>query len=88
MNTDEIIEVADRDQLVRKLTAWHRSQVAVLEHMLIIPVGTEMTIGKNTFLFEGLFLDGFKAGIEAALIELGELPFIDATEKPNAVTRH
>jgi len=56
--------------------------------MLTIPVGTEMTIGKNTFLFEGLFLDGFKAGIEAALIELGALPFINTTEKPNTVTKH
>lgn len=74
----ETVEIADLDQFVRVLVGWHSQKTAVLKHMLDIPMGSEMTFGETVTptIMAGDFLDGFKAGIDLALIELGVLPFV------------
>jgi hypothetical protein len=74
----ETIEIADLDQFVRVLVGWHSQKTAVLKHIIDIPVGSEMTFNDTgpPVIMAGDFLDGFKAGIDLALIELGVLPFV------------
>lgn len=82
MNTQatlaETIEIADLDQFVRALVSWHSQKTAILKYMLSIPVGSEMTFNDTgtPTIMAGEFLEGFKAGLDVALIELGVLPFV------------
>lgn len=79
----EILPITDLDQFAGLLTNWHASKVAVLEHMLSIPEGTEMSIdGGDSVPLTGDLLAGLKVGINLCLMELGNLPFI--TESANA----
>lgn len=71
----ETIEVDDLDGFVKLLTKWHANKIAVLNHMLLIPEGSDMTSGDQTIKLEGDLMAGFKAGLEVALMELGTLPF-------------
>lgn len=71
--------VEDVDQFAILVSDWHAKKVAVLEHMLTVPPGTEMEItsegAPTTVTLAADILDGFKAGVGLALIELGSLPF-------------
>lgn len=79
--TPDIIEITDVNQFVGILAAWHSKKVAVLEHMLQVPEGTEMSVdGQDPLILTGDMLAGVKAGISIALMELGSLPFIAETE--------
>lgn len=72
------VEVENVNQFVDILSAWHANRVAVLEHMLSIPTGTEMELSDGTKkILEGDFLDGFRAGIGLSLMQLGTLPFAE-----------
>lgn len=86
----ETIEIPDLDQFVTVLAGWHEGKVKVLEHMLQLPEGTEMTVGDDatsTLVLQGDALAGFKAGIEISLMELGILPFVYEREpEPAPVT--
>lgn len=74
--TEEVVQITDLDSFVRALVHWHTNKVAMLKHLAEIPEGTEMVVGDDTpIVLEGDILAGFKAGLETALIELGELPF-------------
>jgi hypothetical protein len=80
-NKPDTLEVQDLDQFVALLTGWHSSKVQILQHMADIPVGSEMvTEAGTTTVMDGLFLDGFKAGIGLALMEMGNLPFAAEAE--------
>lgn len=75
----ETIEIDSLDQFVKILTAWHSQKVAVLEHMLTIPEGSEMVVEgepASPVVMTGDILAGFKAGLGLALMELGTLPFL------------
>lgn len=79
------IEIDDLEQFVRILAAWHEQKVKTLKHMLEMPEGVEMVVsGETPVVLTGDLLAGLKAGIEVALMELGELPFLYETE-PDAV---
>lgn len=82
------IEIQDLNQFVQMLTAWHSKKVKVLEHMLQIPEGIEMVVdGKEPVILQGEMLAGFKAGLNLALMELGNLPFVcESEEAPAAET--
>jgi hypothetical protein len=86
----ETIEIPDLDQFVTVLVGWHEQKVKMLEHMLQLPTGTEMTVGDDaatTLVLQGEALAGFKAGVEISLMELGILPFVYEREpEPVAVT--
>lgn len=82
------VEMKDLDQFVKVLTAWHSKKVKVLEHMLGLPDGTEMVVDGDEakpIVMTGDILVGFKAGLDLALMELGNLPFLYETE-PEAAT--
>jgi len=88
---NEIVQIDDIHQMVVILTKWHEKKVATLEHMREIPEGTVMVVDDDTKItMKGKFLDGFKAGIQLSLIELGTLPFAvenSATEATDAPTK-
>lgn len=73
---DSNLEVTSLDTFVALLSNWHQSKVAGLEHMLQVPAGVEMQVDDGPpVILSGERLDGFKAGISLALMELGILPF-------------
>lgn len=75
-----LVPVEDVNHFVRLVTLWHGKKVQVLEHMLSVPAGTTIQSGEGTEIaMEGEFLDGFKAGLALALMELGQLPFVAET---------
>lgn len=77
------IVVEDINQFVKLLSAWHSSKVDVLNHMMEIPSGTEVTFNSDEpVVLEGDVLRGFVMGINLSLMELGELPFAVEMEEP------
>ena len=76
----ELIPIENIDHFTHLISQWHAHRVKVLEHMLSLPEGTEMQAGEGqSVVMEGDRLDGFKAGLGLALMELGELPFVVQT---------
>lgn len=74
---DEIVPVEDLHKFVDLLVSWHLRRVAICHHFKDIPVGSEIQIeDEEVIVMEGPFLDGFKLGIDMALNQLGELPFV------------
>lgn len=74
--TSDRIQVDDLDTFVRCLVDWHSNQVKTLEHFLNIPPGTEMEVDNDVKLvLRDHVLDGYRAGIQLALVKLGKLPF-------------
>ena len=74
--TAETVVVADIDQFIQLLFGWHDGKVKVLEHMLSIPEGTEITFNnEGTKILAGDLHKGFIIGLSLALMELGTLPF-------------
>ena len=84
-NHPDLLFIDNIQTLVAALMAWHDHKVQILEHMMVIPSGTEMVINDNeTIVLDGDVLKGFCAGITVALSEMGTLPFevtVD-TEEP------
>lgn len=79
------IEIQDLNQFVQVLAGWHEKKVKTLQHMLEMPEGVEMVVsGETPVVLAGDLLKGLKAGIEVALMELGELPFLYETESEAA----
>lgn len=73
---EEIVEIDSIDEFYAAITKWHTHKVGILQHILTVPEGTKMAIGGGPeLLLTGDILDGVKAGIALALLELGELPF-------------
>lgn len=73
------IEVEDLHTFVALLTQWHEDKVALLEHMLDVPEGTEMEHDGASLTLSGENLIAFKAGVSLTLSELGILPFATET---------
>lgn len=79
----EAHSVSDLDTFFQLLASWHQSKVAILNHMLTVPEGTQATLdGEDapTITLTGEVLAAYKLGIELSLIELGTLPFYPETE--------
>lgn len=73
----DTLEVTDLDTCIRLLTHWHSEKIAMLEHLMEIPPGTEVECnGLGTRTLSGETHDGFLIGLSVALIELGNLPFV------------
>lgn len=77
---DDTVPIEDLDTFVRHLTAWHEVKVKALNHLLQIPEGTIFTIGdeddEEELLLEGSAHAGFLFGIELALMQVKDLPFV------------
>lgn len=85
------IPVDNVDDFARHVATWHQNKVSQLKHLLEIPEGTAFTIGDGTeeteLVLEGPALAGFKFGIEMALMQFGELPFvIELEDAPTSTT--
>lgn len=83
-NQEELQTINDIDQFAFAVAAWHQQQVDTLQHMINIPEGSSMkmtskddqgNVTEKDVILEGDLLTGFKAGLETALMLLGELPF-------------
>lgn len=73
---DPSVAITDLDTFIQLLTAWHAKQVATVQHIYEVPVGTEAVIeGEEPFKMEGDILKGFRLGIDMAMQYLGTLPF-------------
>lgn len=79
---EEIINVEDLDTFVHLLTEWHAGKVAVLEHMKLIPSGSEVTLNDGPpITMTDEYREGFIMGLTVGLMELGTLPF-GSSEEP------
>ena len=82
----ELIPIQNIDHFIHLIVGWHNNRVALLKHMMALPAGTEMQVDENkTVVMDGERLEGFKAGLGLALMELGDLPFVVETEEPTTV---
>lgn len=81
----DTIPVESLDQFVMILTAWHSEKCQVVQHLLTIPEGSEFEVGndgeeKTTIILTGDSMAAFKLGIEMAMMQMGELPFVAEME--------
>ena len=80
------VPVEDLDQFVRILTAWHMEKCALVQHLLEVPEGSTFEVGDDKeIVMTGAALDGFKLGIEMAMMQLGTLPFEAEMEEAEPV---
>ena len=78
--TPDVIEVADLDTFVAYMAAWHSERCALVQHFLGIPEDTVFEIGDKKLTLIGPALEGFRLGIEIAMMQLGTLPFAAEVE--------
>lgn len=72
----EVIMIDTLDGFVKALHHWHHNKVQVIKHLQSLPEGTEVSEeGEEPFVLTGDALKGFVMGLQAALEEIGELPF-------------
>ncbi len=75
----DTVVVEDLDQFVQIIAHWHEQKCVAVQHLLQVPEGTEFQVGDGaeatTVTLSGDMLDGFKFGIEMAMMQLGTLPF-------------
>jgi hypothetical protein len=78
----DLVQIPDLDTFTTLLSNWHKTKVAMLEHMLNLPDGSEMVVNGDDeapVVMTGDMLAGYKYGIQLSLMELGTLPFIIET---------
>lgn len=80
----ETVAIENLDQFVKILVAWHASKIKTIKHLLEIPEGSAFEVGEDTLVLTSDVLAGFKFGLEMALMQLGELPFVAETESAPA----
>ena len=81
----ELIPIQNIDHFIHLIVGWHNNRVALLKHMMALPAGTEMQVNETeSVVMDGERLEGFKAGLGLALMELGALPFVVETVEPTA----
>jgi hypothetical protein len=71
----EIIQIDDIDTFAKFVGAWHATQVETLRHFLQVPPGSSFQVGEKTVVMDPATLEGFKLGLEIALMHVGNLPF-------------
>ncbi len=85
----EMVTFESIDLFAAHLVAWHRRQIAKLNHMLSIPSGVEFQVKigdeeERTMILEGDVLQAFRGGVATALTELDKLPFAVLPVEPAA----
>lgn len=77
-----MIEVTSLDDFIPVLVNWHNLRVARLKHLLDTPEGVSVTMDNAEELeLTGDTLKGFTLGVQIALHQLGQLPFVFETEE-------
>ena len=83
----DLIPIQNIDHFIHLIVGWHNNRVALLKHMMALPAGTEMQVNETeSVVMDGERLEGFKAGLGLALMELGDLPFV--VENVESATAH
>ncbi len=55
---------------------WHEAQTGKIRHLLTVPDGTTFEIDSKELVLTGDALAGFKFGVELALLQVKDLPFV------------
>lgn len=80
-SVSDLVPIADLDQFVKALTEWHAAKVQTCKHLLAVPQGASFQIGdESPLMLEGPAHAGFIFGVEMALMQFGELPFVAEVE--------
>lgn len=86
-DTSDIKPIADLNEFVSHLTAWHQNRVQRIEQMLEIPEGAKASLNDGEMVeLSGDALTAFKIGLTTALSELGSLPFVIETDTNDLAT--
>lgn len=73
---EPLLIVNGLDEFLPVLMDWHEKQVAIVEHLRMVPVGIEVEIeGSAPFTLTAESHRAFQMGIELSLQYLGSLPF-------------
>lgn len=76
----EAVDISDINQFAGMVAVWFKAKQDQLKHLLTVPAGATFEIDENaetsTLILDGSNLTSFKFGIELALMQLGELPFV------------
>ena len=85
----DMLQIDDLDQFVKHLTLWHNAKVAMLNHMLKVPEGTEAELNEGEkIILNGDMLKGFRVGVTLGLTELGTLPFVAEMTDSSTAVKH
>lgn len=83
-----IVPVDNIEHFAKIVAAWHGDRVGKIRHLLTVPAGATFEIGEGTeakeIVLTGENLDGFKFGVEMALMLIGTLPFLAEFEEDPA----
>lgn len=92
-------EIVDLGTFINRLTDWHQSKLAFLQHLRNVPEGICISIdGGADIELSGDLLKGYQLGLSMAISELGIFPISkgivteiespDASEEKENVTVH
>ena len=77
---NQIEEITTISQLSQLVATWYDNQIAILNHLRDVPVGTQVQSGdedaSEIYVLEGDVLIGYHLGLNLALSNIGSLPFI------------
>lgn len=76
----EIVPIVNTDQFAQILAAWHADRIKKIKQLLEVPEGTTFTVGEEEVVLSGSTLASFKFGLEMALMQIGDLPFVAELE--------
>lgn len=73
----EVPLITDVDHFANIITAWHAQQVATMQHLMDVPVDTEVVIGDEgeSIVLSGDVHKAFKLGVDLSLDYFRTLPF-------------
>ena len=77
---DEIEAITNVDQFAERLSHWHQHRCQVVRHMREIPENAVVQFKGVEHPMTGDFRTGYQLGIDMALAQLGQLPFVAEME--------
>ena len=83
-DTNTAVPIDSIDSFAAIVEQWHEKNKATLEHTMKIPVGTTVEFdSRDPVVLEGDLHKGFRLGIAASLVAIGNLPFF--TDEPSNI---
>ena len=83
----DTVEINDVNQFATAVIHWHKGRMGQLHHLLKVPEGTTFEVGEGAeatkIELSGDVLAGFKFGVEMAIMQFNELPFVAEMEPPS-----
>lgn len=72
----EMVAIDNVNTFVMCTIKWHEVQTGKMRHLLTVPDGTTFEIDSKELVLTGDALAGFKFGVEMALLQVKDLPFV------------